>query len=319
MTNTQSPAPGVAAEAREPIKLEDADRIELLDLVGDATIDANVPPQFAIVHLTLLCDFAEALLKRAAAKTAPPLPAQVQEAEDSGRISIRTDEYDRLGCCRRVLEIIAVGDSDDPAKDAKDELVAHGFWENREVLISRTTAPGMARGVDSDVSSTQKGGSNAEGSTLRTDALTAGRDTVTNAQDRVNLDAFTDLALIRESDILRSIAGDLEIMLTSATQHVSEECVTGYTIKTGALHRIVGTLVGNGFRVSIPLAPHPSPAPQAAGVERKLIPYIGHDAGKPELWMGYMDEQGCYMPVAGPDPVPKSWLAAITASGRDAS
>jgi hypothetical protein len=116
-----------------------------------------------------------------------------------------------------------------------------------------------------DFLSTQKGGPNADGSTLRTDALTVGRDTVTNAQDRINFDAFTDLALLRESDLLRSIAADLEIMLASATQHASEDCVTGYTVKTGALHRIIGTLVGNGFRVTVPLAAPPTGQSQGGG------------------------------------------------------
>ncbi len=53
-------------------------------------------------------------------------------------------------------------------------------------------------------------------------------------------------------------------------------------------------------------------APQAAVDARRVpIPYISYDVGKPELWIGYMDAQGCYTPIAGPDPVPKSWLAAV--------
>lgn len=45
-------------------------------------------------------------------------------------VTISIDEYDRLECCRRLLEIIAVGDSADPVADAKQELVSHGFWND---------------------------------------------------------------------------------------------------------------------------------------------------------------------------------------------
>jgi hypothetical protein len=55
-------------------------------------------------------------------------PAAAGEAPQ-GFVLVHIDEYDKLGCCRRLLEIIAVGDSADPVKDAGDELVAHGFWE----------------------------------------------------------------------------------------------------------------------------------------------------------------------------------------------
>ena len=80
---------------------------------------------------------------------------------------------------------------------------------------------------------------------------------------RFDLEAFTDLALLRESDILREISAQLEVMLASAEQHHNGEFVTGYTVKTGALHRIIGLLVGNGFRVNVPndfLNVQPTPA-----------------------------------------------------------
>ncbi|OYQ41056.1 hypothetical protein CHU94_08060 [Rhodoferax sp. TH121] len=48
--------------------------------------------------------------------------------EDSDDVTISVDYFEKLECCRRLLEIIATGDSEDPRKDAEDELVAHGFW-----------------------------------------------------------------------------------------------------------------------------------------------------------------------------------------------
>lgn len=42
---------------------------------------------------------------------------------------------------------------------------------------------------------------------------------------------------------------------------------------------------------------------------RVLIPYITHDAGRPELWLGYMDDARTFVPVAGPEPVPRHWQA----------
>jgi hypothetical protein len=55
--------------------------------------------------------------------------ASVEGEPSDGYVTIHVDEYDKLGCCRRLLEIIAVGDSADPRQDAEAELVAHGFWE----------------------------------------------------------------------------------------------------------------------------------------------------------------------------------------------
>jgi len=86
----------------------------------------------------------------------------------------------------------------------------------------------------------------------------------------------------------------LEIMLASAKQHVSEECVTGYTVKTGALHRIIGTLVGNGFSVSIPLALHPSPAPQAAGADWLPMETAPKDGTMVWLLVDYTGEDACH-------------------------
>jgi hypothetical protein len=58
---------------------------------------------------------------------APPTAGE-RGAVPEGWTLVPVDEYDQLGCCRRLLEIIAVGDSEDPVKDARAELVAHGFW-----------------------------------------------------------------------------------------------------------------------------------------------------------------------------------------------
>jgi hypothetical protein len=51
--------------------------------------------------------------------------------QNDSYVTIHIDHHDRLECCRRLLEIIAVGDSENPQEDAKQELVAHGFWEER--------------------------------------------------------------------------------------------------------------------------------------------------------------------------------------------
>lgn len=50
------------------------------------------------------------------------------QGEDSGDVTISVDAFEKLECCRRLLEIIATSGSEDPRKDAEDELVAHGFW-----------------------------------------------------------------------------------------------------------------------------------------------------------------------------------------------
>jgi hypothetical protein len=54
---------------------------------------------------------------------------------------------------------------------------------------------------------------------------------------------------------LKAIAHDVGIMLGSAQQHTDGEGVTGYTIKTGALHRIIGELQSAGYPVTVPAAP----------------------------------------------------------------
>lgn len=52
---------------------------------------------------------------------------------------------------------------------------------------------------------------------------------------------------------LDEISEKLTIMLASAQVHSDGEEVTGYTIKTGALHSIIGILVGLGVPVEVPL------------------------------------------------------------------
>ena len=58
---------------------------------------------------------------------------------------------------------------------------------------------------------------------------------------------------------LKAIAHDVSIMLASAQQHSDGEAVTGYTIKTGALHRIIGELQSAGYPVSVPAPPLSAP------------------------------------------------------------
>jgi hypothetical protein len=53
-------------------------------------------------------------------------------AADPSYVTIHVDDYDRLGCCRRMLEMIAAGESEDPQADAKQELDAHGFWDPKD-------------------------------------------------------------------------------------------------------------------------------------------------------------------------------------------
>jgi hypothetical protein len=55
-------------------------------------------------------------------------------------------------------------------------------------------------------------------------------------------------------NVLSTIRDHLDVMLASATQHVDGDVVTGYTIKTGALHKILGVMAGAGYAVSIPVA-----------------------------------------------------------------
>jgi hypothetical protein len=64
---------------------------------------------------------------------------------------------------------------------------------------------------------------------------------------------------------LADIARELQVMLGSATEHNDGEWVTGYTIKTGALHKIIGFMQAAGYAISIPVgtASTSEPAPQA--------------------------------------------------------
>lgn len=55
---------------------------------------------------------------------------------------------------------------------------------------------------------------------------------------------------------LREIAQNLQIMFASAQVH-GDEFVTGYTIKTGAIHRILGILALAGYPVRLPAQDKP--------------------------------------------------------------
>lgn len=67
------------------------------------------------------------------APATPPAPTEQAEPEaevPEGYALVQIDHRDRLECCRRLLNMIANGESDDPRKDARDELNAHGFWDD---------------------------------------------------------------------------------------------------------------------------------------------------------------------------------------------
>jgi transposase-like protein len=49
------------------------------------------------------------------------------EEEHSGYVEIHIDEYDRLGSCKRLLEMIADDEMVDPILAAQQELFAHGY------------------------------------------------------------------------------------------------------------------------------------------------------------------------------------------------
>lgn len=66
---------------------------------------------------------------------------------------------------------------------------------------------------------------------------------------------------------LKAIAHDVSIMLGSAQQHSDGEAVTGYTIKTGALHRIIGELQSAGYPVTVPAAPKVRASPASGDKE----------------------------------------------------
>jgi hypothetical protein len=61
----------------------------------------------------------------------------------------------------------------------------------------------------------------------------------------------------QHGELLTQIADDVRIMLASSTELVDGlGNVTGYQIKTGALHRIIGRLVCAGHPVTIPAIAH---------------------------------------------------------------
>lgn len=59
-----------------------------------------------------------------------------------------------------------------------------------------------------------------------------------------------------EAEALKEIAERLTIMFASAkcyTNPADDDVVTGYKIKTGSIHRIIGILAGMGYPVMIPV------------------------------------------------------------------
>lgn len=67
----------------------------------------------------------------------------------------------------------------------------------------------------------------------------------------------------KHDDLLKGIRDNLNIMLASARTHSDGDFVSGYTIKTGALHRIIGLLQIAGFPVIVPAAPAAPASPDA--------------------------------------------------------
>lgn len=74
----------------------------------------------------------------------------------------------------------------------------------------------------------------------------------------INAAAATMAAIGKQhGELLAQIADDVRIMLASSTELVDGlGNVSGYQIKTGALHRIIGRLVCAGHPVSIPAVAH---------------------------------------------------------------
>lgn len=70
----------------------------------------------------------------------------------------------------------------------------------------------------------------------------------------------------KHDDLLKGIRDNLNIMLASARTHSDGDFVSGYTIKTGALHRIIGLLQIAGFPVIVPAAPAAPASPEAKPV-----------------------------------------------------
>lgn len=271
--------------------------------------------------------YASALLELGEkADAAPPLPAQVQAEAEGNKHGIErvinrleSSDPDFADCedavvllrkYRKLCQEIGRGDSYHLHRIEKAALALEG-----EAIASRTPAPGMAGGVGADTFTFDPAGLrmlwNAVGEpgNFNGDFMVAAR----------RLAASTSPAAVEkeESGLYRAL--DLIVNCDALAEPLADAKRRDPDDEEQRQQRIETVLYsGRRALAAYDAAPHPSPAVQVAGAEKKLIPYIGHDAGKPELWLGYMDEQGCYMPVAGPDRVPKSWLTAIEA-GRAGS
>jgi len=94
------------------------------------------------------------------------------------------------------------------------------------------------------------------------------------------------------TDALRQIADHLRVMLASATElHDGPGNVTGYQIKTGALHRILGVMAGANCPVSVPSIPNKS---VALGGQATVAHVVVTDAGWAQLWVHGVHIQSGY-------------------------
>jgi len=147
MTNTQSPAPGVAAEAFDRLMLVIEKNCLILTnqrpLVEDAIrtalqASAAAVPVATVLEADALAEMHVALPPGTKLYTAPPLPAQVQEAEVSGEKAY----HDGRGAYE--LATLKTG-----APGFHDlHVYEKAFWVATAALASRTPAPGMAGGVN---------------------------------------------------------------------------------------------------------------------------------------------------------------------------
>lgn len=78
-----------------------------------------------------------------------------------------------------------------------------------------------------------------------------GRDKGSEGEPRCT---YCGIAHPDEQPLLKKLQAELQIMMASAVPE-GDAWVTGYQIKTGAIHRIVGLMSGAGFPVSLPAVP----------------------------------------------------------------
>lgn len=60
-------------------------------------------------------------------------------------------------------------------------------------------------------------------------------------------------SLLVNHDLMDQLSANLSMMFSTATEHDNGEYVTGYTIKTGAIHRVLGLMSAAGYHVMLPV------------------------------------------------------------------